>query len=890
MVIITNCRSVIYFLVLTVVGNFMLLNLFLAILLSNFTDIESPEFSWAAFKATVADLLGLAQGGSRVAPAPAPRVQTMAQTREFSIASANMQNDGAQEAPPKPVPLLRGDSLGVFGPTNVFRVGCQYIVEQSWFENLILFFIVISSVSLALDEPTLDPNSDLKRGLEIMEFIFIAIFTLELVLKVVVHGFASGPESYLRDPWNLLDAFIVATSWVSAFGDTDSLGVLRVLRTFRALRPLRTIKRAQGLKCVVETILGCLPAFINIMLVSSLVYLVFAIMGVQLWAGKFWYCNDDSVSKASECVGSYQSGVGVNGTRMWINAPMNFDDVTNGMLTLFEVASLELWLDVMHSAMDSPAEIGFQPSRNRVPGYALYFVVFIIIGCFLFLNLFVSAVVDNFNRIKKEDGHSATMTENQEKFVQSLRSMMHYAPSEKLAKPRGDRDSWSWQCRSWLFHVMQSNWSTGELVEGEEIPSFDNLIVFAIIANIIVMASVQWESPGFPTLVGSDELTQAQESDANLVLEQLNFAFAVLFMLEASVKIAALGGEQYFRSNMNTFDFGIVLMSAVGIILDYGVGTVSPAIKRQVTVIRALRIVRIFRLVQRIKGIRRLLETLLYTLPSLGNVAVLLALVLFMFTVLGMSFFGKHVPLGQGYYGLYNDHANFRSFWVGFFTLFRMSTGESWNGIMHDVMEVYPSAWVFFVTYMLFGSYLMFNLVIAILLEEFSSAAAQEQHLVTPDMIEQYTVAWGDLDPKATHFVPCDVLPMLLKRIAPPLGAGQDADAADVIQLLKELRVKQFKGTAHYIETFVALVLRAYKIQELDGYVYHQVVTQLVDSFPSIKAIDTIDEHEILQAVAARKMQALARGHRARNQMKQRREARRKLGGLKDGTSARRLP
>merc|ERR1711998_227603 len=101
---------------------------------------------------------------------------------------------------------------------------------------------------------------------------------------------------------------------------------------------------------------------------------------------------------------------------------------------------------------------------------------------------------------------------------------------------------------------------------------------------------------------------------------------------------------------------------------------------------------------------------------------MLLGLVLFVYTVLGMSFFGD-VSFNQGYYQLYNEHANFRFFHTGILTLFRMSTGESWNGIMHDCMEVYPWAWIFFQSYMLIGSYLMFNLVIAVLLEEFSSAA-----------------------------------------------------------------------------------------------------------------------------------------------------------------------
>jgi len=880
---VTNEWAVLYFLILTIIGNFVLLNLFLAILLSNFSDIEPPDYSYNSIKSSLMEVFGYSSKSSKVAPQATTQKQGMAfaTTREFSIASvANAQAEEQTDLQQDDVKILEGNSLMIFSTSNPIRLSLQTVVQQIWFENVILFFIMLSSISLAMDEPILSADSDLKQGLNYAEYVFVSVFAVELVMKVIVHGLLFGADAYLRDLWNLLDAFIVATS-LASMTNSANLDFLRILRTFRAMRPLRTIKRAPGLKCVVDAILGCVPSFINIVLVSSLVYLVFAIMGVQLWAGKFWYCNDATMSGVSTCTGTFQLD-GVTTNRKWINAPMNFDNVGNGMLTLFEVASLELWLDVMHSAMDAPSEIGIQPTQNKNPWAALYFVWFIIIGCFLFLNLFVSAVVDNFNRTKHEDGRSNTMTDDQENFVQSLKSMLHYTPAEKPTRPRDNRDSPFFPIRISCYNFLQTNWFTGQEVVGEDSPTFDNVIVIAIMTNIFVMCSILWVRPStFPTEARSEELHALQDSSWNEALETCNLVFAILFAIEGIIKVIGLGMDQYFASYMNIFDFCIIMVSFLGIIFDFYLTTMDPDVRQYVICIRAARVVRIFRLVNRVRGIRRLLETLVYTLPSLCNVVVLLTLILFVFTVLGMSFFGD-VPLGQGYYGLYNHHANFRQFHVGIFLLFRMSTGESWNGVMHDVMEVYPQAWIYFTCYMLFGSYLMFNLVIAILLEEFSSAAAQEQHLVTPDMIEEFAIAWGDLDPKATHFITCDVLPMLLKRVSPPLGAGQDADAAAVIQLLKELRVKQFKGTAHFIETFVALVQRAYNIQELDGFVYRQIVVQLVDNFPSIKAIDAVDEHEILQAIAARKMQAVARGHQARKNLKLRREARRRLGGGAD--------
>jgi hypothetical protein len=90
----------------------------------------------------------------------------------------------------------------------------------------------------------------------------------------------------------------------------------------------------------------------------------------------------------------------------------------------------------------------------------------------------------------------------------------------------------------------------------------------------------------------------------------------------------------------------------------------------------------------------------------------------------------------HSHYGLYNEHANFRYFHIGFFTLFRMSTGESWNGIMHDVMDYSGvGASFFFITYMVIASYLLLNLVIAILLDEFSAKSEFDKFEITPNGI-----------------------------------------------------------------------------------------------------------------------------------------------------------
>merc|ERR1711865_640246 len=139
-------------------------------------------------------------------------------------------------------------------------------------------------------------------------------------------------------------------------------------------------------------------------------------------------------------------------------------------------------------------------------------------------------------------------------------------------------------------------------------------------------------------------------------------------------------------------------------------------------------------------------------------------------------------------------------------------------------MEEDPSAWVFYVSYMILGSYLMFNLLIAILLEEFSVAQQQESHVVTPDQVEAYSLLWRDLDPKATHFISCDMLPSILKKLDKPLGAGSKASAHELMKFMGSLNLKVSGGNAHFVETFIPLVSHAYNVEELNPQLYNQIV------------------------------------------------------------------
>merc|ERR1711959_24994 len=103
-----------------------------------------------------------------------------------------------------------------------------------------------------------------------------------------------------------------------------------------------------------------------------------------------------------------------------------------------------------------------------------------------------------------------------------------------------------------------------------------------------------------------------------------------------------------------------------------------------------------------------------------------------------------------------------------------MCTGESWNGIMHDVMDANGGvSSLFFLAYMVIASSLLLNLVIAIMLEEFTAAARFDQFRITPEDMENFTEVWAEYDPAATLTVPMGKLASFLTAVGQPLGVNE---------------------------------------------------------------------------------------------------------------------
>nr|XP_034988756.1 sodium channel protein type 2 subunit alpha isoform X4 [Zootoca vivipara] len=632
------------------------------------------------------------------------------------------------------------------------RKTCYKIVEHNWFETFIVFMILLSSGALAFEDIYIEQRKTIKTMLEYADKVFTYIFILEMLLKWVAYGF----QMYFTNAWCWLDFLIVDVSLVSLTANAlgySELGAIKSLRTLRALRPLRALSRFEGMRVVVNALLGAIPSIMNVLLVCLIFWLIFSIMGVNLFAGKFYHCINtttgdmfsiDEVDNQTQC----EELIERNETARWKNVKVNFDNVGLGYLSLLQVATFKGWMDIMYAAVDS-RNVEKQPHYEDNLYMYLYFVIFIIFGSFFTLNLFIGVIIDNFNQQKKKfGGQDIFMTEEQKKYYNAMKKLGSKKPQKPIPRPANK------------FQGMVFDFVTKQ--------AFDISIMILICLNMVTM------------MVETDDQTDTMETN----LYRINLIFIVLFTGECVLKLISLR-YYYFTIGWNIFDFVVVILSIVGMFLAEIIEKyfVSPTLFR---VIRLARIGRILRLIKGAKGIRTLLFALMMSLPALFNIGLLLFLVMFIYAIFGMSNFA-YVKREVGI----DDMFNFETFGNSMICLFQITTSAGWDGLLAPILNSgppdcdpnkdHPGSSVkgdcgnpsvgifFFVSYIIISFLVVVNMYIAVILENFSVATEESAEPLSEDDFEMFYEVWEKFDPDATQFIEFSKLSDFAASLDPPL-------------------------------------------------------------------------------------------------------------------------
>lgn len=195
-----------------------------------------------------------------------------------------------------PLHLLRlaGSSLFILGVDNPIRIFLHGVLTHRIFEIGIMMCILGNATILALDHPRIDHNSSMKAAINLCDFVFILVFAAEMLLKIIVQGLVLHPHAYLRSKWNVLDGIVTFFGVITLVlkGTGADVSFFRAARSMRALRPLRVAVRFEGLKLVIDSLMAAVPGIGNVILVTFLFYIMFGILGLNLFLGSLWYCED----------------------------------------------------------------------------------------------------------------------------------------------------------------------------------------------------------------------------------------------------------------------------------------------------------------------------------------------------------------------------------------------------------------------------------------------------------------------------------------------------------------------------------------------------------------------------------------------------------------------
>uniref|UniRef100_A0A9J7YZ65 Voltage-dependent L-type calcium channel subunit alpha n=1 Tax=Cyprinus carpio carpio TaxID=630221 RepID=A0A9J7YZ65_CYPCA len=709
----------------------------------------------------------------------------------------------------KAVPMPEAKAFFIFSPTNKFRVLCHKIVNHNIFTNLILFFILLSSISLAAEDPV---NNDSFRNqiLGYADYVFTGIFTIEIILKMTAYGAFLHKGSFCRNYFNILDLVVVSVSLISSGIQSSAINVVKILRVLRVLRPLRAINRAKGLKHVVQCVFVAIRTIGNIVIVTTLLQFMFACIGVQLFKGKFFYCTDTSKQTQAECRGSYilykdgNVGKPEKAQRSWENSDFNFDNVLQGMMALFAVSTFEGWPGLLYRAIDSHTEdVG--PIYNYRVIISIFFIIYIIIIAFFMMNIFVGFVIVTFQEQGEQEYKNCELDKNQRQCVEyalKARPLRRYIPKNP------------YQYKVW--YVVNSTY-------------FEYLMFTLILLNTICLAMQH----------------HGQSQSFSKAMNILNMLFTGLFTVEMILKLIAFKPRHYFVDAWNTFDALIV----VGSVVDIAITEVNPAdpsssppssvvrpmglqntednARISITFFRLFRVMRLVKLLSRGEGIRTLLWTFIKSFQALPYVALLIVMLFFIYAVIGMQMFGKIALRDQSQI---NRNNNFQTFPQAVLLLFRCATGEAWQEIMLACSPNRPCekgsevghssevcgshfAIIYFVSFYMLCAFLIINLFVAVIMDNFDYLT-RDWSILGPHHLDEFKRIWAEYDPEAKGRIKHLDVVTLLRRIQPPLGFGKLCPHRVACKRLVSMNMPlNSDGTVMFNATLFALVRTALRIK-----------------------------------------------------------------------------
>jgi hypothetical protein len=664
--------------------------------------------------------------------------------------------------------------------------GCTRVATNAWFSRLVQLMILSSCICLVLDDPhphmsDNPPSAEFTRALKVVNRVVLAVLVLEFVVKVGSSGFGLAylrvaifhkdeqlgyvpRQAYMEDKWNQLDLALliitVADEVVTVV--SPSVSIARVFRAGRVLRPLRMLNKNREMKLILGAVAQSLPQVGNVLAVCLIVYIIFSVVGRSLFAGKFYSCNDTSVALESECIGFFPvtpdgalalqeaASKGVPGGAILVPRVW-----ANARFSFDNVGAGFLTLLEMTSLkwIDKTFAAMDIAGKGKQPveNHSTEFAAFFVLYVYMGSLFVVRLFVGVLVEQFQRNNGTEMLTESQKSWVDLEKFILLLKPLKRIPRPRA-----KWQARVYDLCLH---------------PYFTAGVSVAILLNVVLLL-----------------VSPSSKSESSVSFTVIEILFLTVFSLEAGLKCVGLRQHYLLRPNGA---FEVLILS--GSLVAYFFATGYHAI---IQAGRVFRMLRVLRFVNLNRGVYTVFQTFRASLRPIGQIFFLMFLI---FATVARQFFG-----GVRFGSSMNRFSNFRSFGSSVVLLFQIMSGDDWHLTMTDCMADKPfcveltdtdgtsysdcgssaSAAFFFVTYVVMVVFVFLNLFIAVILENFRSCYLKDDVCaISLRDFEAYREVFMRYDTHGNGVFPLWQLPSFLAELPPSLRIASRTQRAAFLQI-----------------------------------------------------------------------------------------------------------
>ncbi|KAG7393024.1 hypothetical protein PHYPSEUDO_013512 [Phytophthora pseudosyringae] len=667
---------------------------------------------------------------------------------------------------------------------------CRQVAMNVWFSRLVQFMILVSCVCLVLDEPhpemSMSPPSEaFDLAITTTNRIALVVLFIEFVVKVGTSGFGFEylrvtifhsdevlgyvhRQTYMENKWNQLDLTLlllaVADEIITTIDPTVTAS--SVFRAGRVLRPLRMLNHNHEMKVILNAVARSLPHVGNVLALCFIVYIIFGVVGRSLFSQQFYFCNDRAVATAAECVGFYL--VYPDGVLPLQEAAAR--GVPGGAILMSRVwqnARFSFdnigagFLTLLEMTSLKWADKAFAAmdiagvGKQPVTDASSQAAIFFVLYIYVGSLFVIRLFVGVLVEQFQRNNGTEILTESQKSWVDLEKFILLLKPLKSIPRPR-------LTIQAKMYDLCKH-------------PYFSTGISIAIVLNLVLLL-----------------VSPRSQGGTSLSFKVIEIIFLAIFTIEAVIKCIGLR-QYYLLQPLGIFEVAILSGSIVAYFFATGYHSIIQAG-------RIFRMMRVLRFVHLNRGIYTVYQTFRASLRPLGQIFFLMFMIYFIFAIVARQLFG-----GVRYGPAMNSFSNFRTFGSATLLLFQIMSGDDWHLTMTDCMVEKPfcaerisastgrvysdcgsvaGSAFFFITYVTLVVFVFLNLFIAVILENFRSCYLKSDVCSVSLLdFEAYREVFQRYDGHNTGYFPLWQLANFLSELPPGLRVDAHRERTAFLQL-----------------------------------------------------------------------------------------------------------